>query len=155
MALPGQLRGEVPQRLGRPTQRRHRIPTLIGLDQPEQGRCELWIVLVGAFAATAGAAYSPDWQRVLTRLQFHDTAAHRRRADPARLGHCTDAGGAGDAELGGDLGHGGLAGLVHLPRQPGLPGPEEIAGRIRETVTPAVEAAQVVLAKVREAAPDC
>lgn len=33
-------------------------------------------------------------------------------------------------------------------------GPEEIAGRIREAVTPAVEAARVVLAKAREAAPD-
>ena len=29
-------------------------------------------------------------------------------------------GGPGDAELGGDLGDGELAGLVHLPRQPGL-----------------------------------
>lgn len=33
-------------------------------------------------------------------------------------------------------------------------GPDEIAGRIRDAVTPAVEAARVVLAKVREAAPD-
>lgn len=33
-------------------------------------------------------------------------------------------------------------------------GPEEIAGRIQEAVAPAVEAARVVLAKVREAAPD-
>jgi len=32
-------------------------------------------------------------------------------------------------------------------------GPEEIAGRIREAVAPAVEAARVVLAKVGEAAP--
>jgi hypothetical protein len=33
-------------------------------------------------------------------------------------------------------------------------GPEEIAGRVREAVAPAVEGARVVLAKVREAAPD-
>ncbi|MGH3615000.1 MAG: CU044_2847 family protein [Pseudonocardia sp.] len=33
-------------------------------------------------------------------------------------------------------------------------GPDEIAGRIREAVAPAVEAAQAVLAKVKEAAPD-
>jgi len=33
-------------------------------------------------------------------------------------------------------------------------GPGEIAGRIREAVAPAVEAAQAVLARVKEAAPD-
>ncbi|MGH3550917.1 MAG: CU044_2847 family protein [Pseudonocardiaceae bacterium] len=33
-------------------------------------------------------------------------------------------------------------------------GPDEIAGRIREAVAPAVEGARAVLAKVREAAPD-
>jgi hypothetical protein len=33
-------------------------------------------------------------------------------------------------------------------------GPDEIAGRIREAVTPAVEGAQAVLAKVQETAPD-
>lgn len=33
-------------------------------------------------------------------------------------------------------------------------GPDEIAGRIREAVAPAVEGAQVVLAKVKESAPD-
>jgi hypothetical protein len=33
-------------------------------------------------------------------------------------------------------------------------GPDEIAGRIREAVAPAVEGARVVLAKVKEAGPD-
>ena len=33
-------------------------------------------------------------------------------------------------------------------------GPDEIAGRIRETVAPAVESARAVLAKVKEPAPD-
>lgn len=33
-------------------------------------------------------------------------------------------------------------------------GPDEIAGRIREAVAPAVEAARAVLERVREAAPD-
>jgi hypothetical protein len=33
-------------------------------------------------------------------------------------------------------------------------GPDEIAGRIREAVAPAVEGARAVLEKVREAAPD-
>lgn len=33
-------------------------------------------------------------------------------------------------------------------------GPDEIAGRIREAVTPAVEGAQVVLARAKETAPD-
>lgn len=33
-------------------------------------------------------------------------------------------------------------------------GPEEIAGRIREVVAPAIEAAIAVLAKAKEAAPD-
>jgi Trypsin-co-occurring domain 1 len=33
-------------------------------------------------------------------------------------------------------------------------GPDEIVGRIREAVCPAVEGARVVLAKVKEAAPD-
>ena len=33
-------------------------------------------------------------------------------------------GGAGDAELGGDLGDGELSGLILFPGQPGLPHPE-------------------------------
>jgi hypothetical protein len=33
MALPGQLLGQMPQRLGRPPQRRHRIATLVRLHQ--------------------------------------------------------------------------------------------------------------------------
>jgi hypothetical protein len=33
MALPGELLGQMPQRLGRPPQRRHRIATLVRLHQ--------------------------------------------------------------------------------------------------------------------------
>jgi hypothetical protein len=90
MALPRQLFGQVTQRLGRPTQRGHRIAALVGFDQPEQGRGQLRIVLVDALAPTSAAACSPDRQRVLARLQFRDTPAHCCRADPGRLGHDAD-----------------------------------------------------------------
>ena len=90
MALPGQLLGQVPQRLGRPPQRRHRIAPLIRLHQPEQGRGQLRVVLVGALASTAGPARPPDRQRVLAGLQLGDAPAHRGRADPARLGDRAD-----------------------------------------------------------------
>ena len=90
MALSGQLLGQVPQRLGRPPQRRHRIPPLIRFHQPEQGSGQLRVVVVGAPSSTACPARSPDRQRVLAGLQLGDAPAHRGGADSARLGDGAD-----------------------------------------------------------------
>jgi hypothetical protein len=85
MALSGQLLGQVPQRLGRPAQRRHRIPALIRLHQPEQGSGQLRVLVVGAPSSTAGPARSPNRQRVLPGLQLGHAPAHRGGADSRRL----------------------------------------------------------------------
>ena len=47
MSLPCELLGHVPQRLGRPPQRRHRIAALIRLHQREQGWEEVGVLLGG------------------------------------------------------------------------------------------------------------
>jgi hypothetical protein len=54
MALPGELLGQVPQRLGRPPQRRFRVTALVRLDQRQQGRDQVG-VLPGSRLA------SPTW----------------------------------------------------------------------------------------------
>src|SRR5512135_3495931 len=85
MALSGQLLGQMPQRLGRPAQRRHRIPALIQFHQPEEGSSELTALLVGTLAPTAGPARSPHRQRLLTGLQLCHALAHGRGAGSGRL----------------------------------------------------------------------
>ena len=90
MALSGQLFGQVPQRLGRPPQRRHRIPALIRLHQPEQGSSQLRVLVVGAPSSTASPTRSPDRQRVPTGLQLGHAPAHRGGADSRRLGDGAD-----------------------------------------------------------------
>jgi len=47
MSLPGELICQVPQRLGRPPQRRHRIAALVRLHQREQGWEEVGVLLGG------------------------------------------------------------------------------------------------------------
>ena len=70
MALPGQLLGQVPQRLGRPPQRRHRIAALVRLDQRQQGRDELRVLLGGRLASPTWPADAAGRQRLLAGLQL-------------------------------------------------------------------------------------
>jgi hypothetical protein len=51
MALPGELVGQVPQRLGRPPQRRHRIAALVRFHQRQQGWDEVGVLPGGRLAA--------------------------------------------------------------------------------------------------------
>lgn len=54
--LPGQFLSQVPQRLGRPPQRRLRIAAFVRLDQAQQGICQAGIDdLRRSAAATSGA----------------------------------------------------------------------------------------------------
>ena len=85
MALSGQLLSQVPQRLGRPPQRGHRIPPLIRFHQPEQCSGQFRIVLVDASSSTARPSRSPDRQGILTGLQLGDAFAHRGSADATRF----------------------------------------------------------------------
>ena len=72
MPLPGQLGGQVPQRLGRPPQRRLRITPLIRLDQRQQRRDQPRIQLPGALAAPALPPCPAIRERILALLQLED-----------------------------------------------------------------------------------
>jgi hypothetical protein len=65
MPLPGQLGGQVPQRLGRPPQRRLRIPPLIRLDQRQQRWDQPRIQLPGALAAPTLPSRTAIRERIL------------------------------------------------------------------------------------------
>ena len=85
MPLPGQLIGQVPQRLGRPPQRRHRIAPLVGLVQRQQGRQQLRILLRGPLTSPALPSHPPSGQRLLAAFQLGHTLADGGLADPGRL----------------------------------------------------------------------
>lgn len=87
MALPGQLLGQVSQRLGRPPQRRLRIPTLIRLDQRQQRRHQLRIQRVRTLAAPTRTADPTRRCRLLAGLQLEHAPANRGLADADRPGH--------------------------------------------------------------------
>lgn len=57
VTLPGQLLSQMPQRLGRPPQRRHRIPAFVRLDQRQQRRHQPRILRSGALATPTPAAH--------------------------------------------------------------------------------------------------
>ena len=65
MPLPGQLAGQVPQRLGRPPQRRFRVAALVRLHQRQQGRHQTRIQRRSALAAPAPAPHPPLGERLL------------------------------------------------------------------------------------------
>jgi hypothetical protein len=85
MPLPGQLLGQVPQRLGRPPQRRHWIATLVRLHQRQQGRDELGVLLGGCLAAPTRPADAAGRQRLLAGFQLNDPLADGRLADAGHL----------------------------------------------------------------------
>jgi hypothetical protein len=85
MALRGQLGGQMPQRLRRPAQRRHRISPRVRLDQFQQGRRQLRVVRGDRLTSSAGSPRSPGRQRLLAGVQLAHAAAHRGGADPGRI----------------------------------------------------------------------
>jgi hypothetical protein len=91
MALPGELLGQVPQRLGRPPQRRHRIAALVRLDQRQQGWQEIGVPAGGWLASPTWPADAAGRQRRLAGLQLHDALADGRLADAGDLRDRADA----------------------------------------------------------------
>ncbi|GAA1270305.1 hypothetical protein GCM10009609_36740 [Pseudonocardia aurantiaca] len=74
MALPGQLLGQVPQRLSRPPQRRFRITPLVRLDQ---ALAEIWnaedkhhaLDAVSSFKAAYGAKFGKAVAKITDDLE--------------------------------------------------------------------------------------
>ena len=87
---PAQLTSQMPQRLGRPPQRRLRVASLIRLHQRQQCRDQVTVQLRGALASPAAAPHPPLGERRLTGLQLEHARADRRLADPRDLGHGPD-----------------------------------------------------------------
>jgi len=83
--LPGQLGGQVPQRLGRPPQRRLRVTALIRLDQRQQRRDQPGVQLLSVLAAPALASGTAIRERILALLQLEDTLADSALAHTGRL----------------------------------------------------------------------
>ena len=83
--LPGQLAGQVPQRLGRPPQRRLRVTALVRLHERQQRRHQAGIQRRSALAAPAPAPHPPLRERLLP-LQFEDTRADGSLTDPGHPG---------------------------------------------------------------------
>ena len=82
MPLPGQLGGQVPQRLRRPTQWRHRITALVRLDQSHQRRNQTRINSIGAHPPTTRAPNALIGQRPYSAFEFEHALADGRLADP-------------------------------------------------------------------------
>jgi hypothetical protein len=85
MSLAGELIGQVPQRLGRPPQRRHRIATLVRLHQRQQGWDEIRVLPGGGPASPTRPADTTRRHRHLAGFQLNDTLADRRLADAGHL----------------------------------------------------------------------
>jgi hypothetical protein len=81
--LPGQLGGQLPGGLHRPAQRGLRVPTLIRLDQRQQGRDQARIALAQPLAART---HRPHPVGRLT-AQLARTARHRRLRHPRNTRH--------------------------------------------------------------------
>jgi hypothetical protein len=84
VSLPGQLTGEMPQRLGRPSQRRLRITSLVRLDQGQQRREQPLVPFFSALTASAGPPRPPVRQRTLIVLKLEHPLADRGLADPSQ-----------------------------------------------------------------------
>ena len=85
MALPGELPGHMPQRLGCPPQRRHRIATLVRLDQRQQGWDQVGILPCGGLASPTWPADATGRERLLAGLQLEYALADGRLADASHL----------------------------------------------------------------------
>jgi hypothetical protein len=89
--LSGQLLGQVPQRLGRPPQRRHWIAALVRLDQRQQGWEEIGVQAGGWLASPTWPADAAGRQRRLAGPQLNDALADGRLADAGDLRDRADA----------------------------------------------------------------
>jgi len=83
--LPGQLLGQVPQRLGRPPQRRFRVAAFVRLHQRQQGWEEVGVLLDGRLASPTGPADAAGRERLLAGLQLNHALADGRLADASHL----------------------------------------------------------------------
>jgi hypothetical protein len=88
--LPAQLTGQMPQRLGRPPQRRHRVASLIRLHQRQQRRDQVTVQIRGALAPAAATPNPPLPERRLTGLQLEHARSDRRLADAGDHGDSPD-----------------------------------------------------------------
>jgi hypothetical protein len=92
--LPGQLSSEMPQRPGRPPQRRLRITPLVRLDQGQQRRDQPPVPFLNALTAPAEPPDPPIPQRALVILELEHAFADRSLADtgqPRDYPHATVA----------------------------------------------------------------
>jgi hypothetical protein len=85
VALPGELLGQVPQRLGCPPQRRFRVTALVRLDQRQQGWEEVGVLLGGGLASPTWPADAAGRERRLAGLQLEHALADGRLADASHL----------------------------------------------------------------------
>jgi len=88
VALPGQRRGQRTGGLGRPPQRRHRVPPLLRLHQGQQRRQQSRVQISGTLAPAAGPAHSQ--QRFLATFQLPHALGDRHHPRPGRPGHQPD-----------------------------------------------------------------
>ena len=86
----GQRIGQVPGRLRRPPQRRHRVPASDRVDQGVQRRQHAWVGLGQGLATTTGLT-DPTLAPTRSASQhLGDPSGHRRPRDPSRRHHPSD-----------------------------------------------------------------
>jgi hypothetical protein len=85
MSLPCELVCQVPQRLGRPPQRRHWIASLVRLDQRQQGGDKLGVLPGGGLASSTWPADAGGRERLLAGLQLNHALADGPLADASHL----------------------------------------------------------------------
>src|SRR5215218_9394176 len=85
MSLPCELLGQVPQRFGRPPQRRHWIAALVRLHQREQGWEEVGVLLGGCLASPTWPADAAGRERRLAGLQLNHALTDGRLAHASHL----------------------------------------------------------------------
>jgi hypothetical protein len=94
----GQRRGQVAGRLGRPPQRRLRVPARLGVHQRQQRVLQPRVGVGDPLAAAPGTARAP--QRLAAALQLGHAPRHRHRADVRRGRHHLDPAVAQNPRLG-------------------------------------------------------
>jgi hypothetical protein len=81
MPLAGEFFCEVPQRLGRPPQRRHRITAFVWLAQCEQRLDETRVRVLDPFPASSRPSDPPSRQRLYACFQLGQPGTDRGLAD--------------------------------------------------------------------------
>lgn len=91
MPLARQFLCQAPQRLRRPAKWRHRIASLVRLDQRHQRGQHSGVDLLGTLASPTWPAYPSSGKRLFTGFQLEDAPADRRLAHVGGTGDGTDA----------------------------------------------------------------